>query len=158
MRVRGGRLRPAQLLAAAGDFERADEEEEGVAGFLHRASLFADADTETKGRGMPLMTLHTAKGLEFDTVFMVGMEDGLFPHAQSSAEDDDVEEERRLCYVGMTRAERALFLSGAAVRRTYGRTSPSPPSRFISEIPLDCLDEAPEVATSGVTARQRDRI
>jgi len=88
-----------------------------------------------------LMTLHSAKGLEFPWVFLCGMEEGLFPHHMSHEEPGRLEEERRLCYVGMTRAMRKLFLSYAEVRRLHGNESHHRPSRFISEIPKELLAE-----------------
>jgi DNA helicase-2/ATP-dependent DNA helicase PcrA len=88
-----------------------------------------------------LMTLHAAKGLEFPTVFLVGMEEGVFPSKQSFEEAGRLEEERRLCYVGLTRAMRKLFLSYAEVRRQYGREEYHLPSRFLKELPDELLDE-----------------
>jgi DNA helicase II / ATP-dependent DNA helicase PcrA len=88
-----------------------------------------------------LMTMHAAKGLEFDTVFVVGMEEGLFPHSRSLMEKDDLEEERRLCYVAMTRAKNKLFLSYARNRLYFGRRNSNVPSRFISEIPLNLVEK-----------------
>jgi len=81
------------------------------------------------------MTLHSAKGLEFPTVFMVGMEEGLFPHARTLMDENEIEEERRTCYVGITRAQRKLYLTCAQQRTIYGKTSMSTPSRFLGEIP-----------------------
>ena len=104
--------------------------------FLEEMSLLTDED-KTRDKGMPsvtLMTLHSSKGLEFDTVFISGMEEGLFPSFQSM-EDDRLEEERRLAYVGMTRAKKRLILSCARRRRVWGRDKTAPPSRFLSEIP-----------------------
>jgi DNA helicase-2/ATP-dependent DNA helicase PcrA len=104
--------------------------------FLEAASLVADSD-ELGGDGtkVSLMTLHIAKGLEFPAVFLVGMEDGIFPHMRSLGEPVELEEERRLCYVGITRAERHLYVSHAWSRMLYGRGSSNIPSRFLNEIP-----------------------
>jgi DNA helicase-2/ATP-dependent DNA helicase PcrA len=88
------------------------------------------------------MTIHCAKGLEYSLVFLVGLEENLFPHAMSSGSDEDLEEERRLCYVAMTRARRRLLLSHAYHRRYQGTLMPNPPSRFIDEIPARLVDEA----------------
>jgi DNA helicase-2/ATP-dependent DNA helicase PcrA len=118
-----------ELLGAAYDYDSLDE-------FLEMVSLVADADEvdddETK---VVLMTLHTAKGLEYPVVFMIGMEDGVFPHLRSLGEPDELEEERRLCYVGITRAEQRLYLSHAWCRTLWGTTQYNRPSRFLDEIP-----------------------
>ena len=114
-----------------------------VEAFLEAISLVSDADDlsadETK---VVLMTLHTAKGLEFPAVFIVGMEDGVFPHLRSLSEPDELEEERRLCYVGVTRARQRLYLSHAWSRSLFGQTQYNQPSRFLREIPEDLLAEA----------------
>ncbi len=90
---------------------------------------------------MQLMTMHSVKGLEFPLVFLVGMEEGLFPHQRSSQEPGRMEEERRLCYVGITRAREQLIVTSAEVRRLYGNENYNILSRFIREIPADCLQE-----------------
>lgn len=109
--------------------------------FLENLALVTDLDNvEEEKDNVLLMTLHTAKGLEFKNVFMVGMEDGLFPSYRSIGEDEEVEEERRLCYVGITRAKENLFLTCAKSRTIFGSTSYSMPSRFLSEIPQNLLD------------------
>src|SRR5699024_10299703 len=87
-----------------------------------------------------LMTLHSAKGLEIHVVFLIGMEENLFPHSRSMMDDEELEEERRLAYVGITRAEEKLFLTHANMRTLYGRTNLNPISRFIEEIPEELLD------------------
>ena len=106
------------------------------------------------------MTIHCAKGLEFNTVFLSGFEEGLFPSAQSVGEPDGVEEERRLCYVAMTRAKRKLYITGAQSRMLYGRTNTCIPSRFLKEIPEELTDvvqtKIPEHKSS--TERQLERI
>ena len=86
------------------------------------------------------MTLHTAKGLEFPTVFLTGMEDGIFPHSRTLGEKDEIEEERRLAYVGLTRARKRLYLSRAEYRSTWGAPNYNPPSRFLDEIPEDVIE------------------
>ena len=99
-------------------------------------SLVADADEiDDDDSKAVLMTLHTAKGLEFPVVFMIGMEDGVFPHLRSLGDPDELEEERRLCYVGITRARERLYLSHAWCRTLWGQTQYNPPSRFLKEIP-----------------------
>ena len=85
------------------------------------------------------MTLHSAKGLEFPDVFLVGMEEGIFPHSRTLMNDNEIEEERRLCYVGITRAEKHLFLSNARTRTIYGRTQYYTPSRFLQEVPRNLV-------------------
>jgi len=109
--------------------------------FLEQVSLVADADglVDAKDR-ITLMTLHTSKGLEFPVVFLVGMEEGLFPHRRSLNDDDAIEEERRLCYVGMTRAREQLFLTRARRRHAFGAEAENLPSRFLREIPIELLE------------------
>jgi DNA helicase-2/ATP-dependent DNA helicase PcrA len=87
-----------------------------------------------------LMTLHNAKGLEFPVVFLTGLEDGVFPHLRTLGDNRELEEERRLAYVGLTRAQRRLFISRAVVRSAWGQTSYNPPSRFLDEVPPDLVD------------------
>src|SRR5437773_2167783 len=108
-----------------------------VRGLVDRLSLLSDADEEAGARDARvwMMTLHSAKGLEFPVVVLAGLEEGLFPHARSSDDEAELEEERRLCYVGMTRARARLVLTGAARRRIFGEYQPSEPSRFIDEVP-----------------------
>jgi DNA helicase-2/ATP-dependent DNA helicase PcrA len=103
-----------------------------------------------------MMTLHTAKGLEFPLVFLCGLEDGLFPHQRSLTDLDGLEEERRLCYVGMTRAMRQLYLTYAEQRRLHGQDSYGQPSRFIAELPEDLVEEVrPRVQVSRAVAPGR---
>ena len=109
--------------------------------FLSEVSLVADvSEHKSDGNEVTLMTIHSAKGLEFDAVFIVGMEENLFPHSQSLFEDGGLEEERRLCYVGITRAKKRLYLTNAKRRMLYGKETLNPPSRFIDEIDKDYLD------------------
>lgn len=131
-----------ELVSAAREYE-AREPEPSLGGFVDRLSLLSDADKEqgTRDARVLLMTLHSAKGLEFPIVVMAGMEEGLFPHARSGEEPADIEEERRLCYVGMTRARTRLYLTGAARRRVFGDYHPSQPSRFLDEVPSDLVEE-----------------
>ncbi len=110
--------------------------------FLENVALVADIDNlDRSAEAITLMTLHNAKGLEFPTVFMVGMEEGLFPHARSMMEPVEMEEERRLCYVGMTRAQKRLYLTHASVRMIYGAMSSNQPSRFIGDIPPELTEK-----------------
>jgi DNA helicase II / ATP-dependent DNA helicase PcrA len=111
--------------------------------FLDHAALVSDADSYEEGAQITLMTLHAAKGLEFPLVFLGGLEEGLFPHSRTFLQPDDIEEERRLCYVGMTRAMDTLILTRAIYRRRYGTDQPeaSVPSRFLEEVPTELLEE-----------------
>src|SRR6185437_3789744 len=116
---------------------------ETLAEFLDHAALVSDVDTYDPRGTVTLMTLHSAKGLEFSLVFLIGMEEGLFPHSRAFNDPDQMEEERRLCYVGMTRAMDALVLSNARYRRRYGTDMPDAtvPSRFLEEVPPQLLEE-----------------
>ena len=120
------------------------EPDDSLAAFLERVALVADSDQIPDSEGgqgvVTLMTLHTAKGLEFDTVFLTGFEDGVFPHQRALADPKELEEERRLAYVGITRARKRLLLSRAAVRSAWGAPQYNPPSRFLSEVPGHLLD------------------
>ncbi len=111
--------------------------------FLDHAALVSDADQYDEHAQITLMTLHAAKGLEFPLVVLAGMEEGLFPHSRTMLEPDSIEEERRLCYVGMTRAMDTLILSRAVYRRRYGTDMPeaSVPSRFLEEVPPQLVEE-----------------
>lgn len=125
-------------------FEALREDEEiSLSGFLEQVSLVADADEIPEGKDhggvVTLMTLHTAKGLEFPTVFLAGLEDGIFPHSRTLGEKKEIEEERRLAYVGLTRAQQRLYLTRAEYRSSWGAPSFNPPSRFLQEIPEDLI-------------------
>ena len=132
--------------------ELIEDEEISLAGFLEKVSLVADADEipegEDHGGVVTMMTLHTAKGLEFPTVFLTGMEDGIFPHSRTLGDKDEVEEERRLAYVGLTRARERLYISRAEYRSTWGAPNYNPPSRFLDEIPEDVIEWRNESSTS----------
>ncbi|RZS90301.1 ATP-dependent DNA helicase PcrA [Motilibacter rhizosphaerae] len=132
-----------EFVAVAREYATASPEG-GLVGFLEQVSLVADADQipdADDGTGVvTLMTLHTAKGLEFPVVFLTGMEDGVFPHMRSLANDKELEEERRLAYVGITRARERLYLSRALVRSAFGAPSYNPASRFLDEVPAALLD------------------
>ncbi len=116
---------------------------ETLAEFLDHAALVSDADQYDESARITLMTLHAAKGLEFPLVFLIGLEEGLFPHSRTLLAPDDIEEERRLCYVGMTRAMDTLILSRARYRRRYGTDMPeaSVPSRFLEEVPQELMQD-----------------
>jgi len=147
-----------ELVAVSMEYEERDleelmeDEEISLAGFLEKVSLVADADEipegEDHGGVVTMMTLHTAKGLEFPTVFLTGMEDGIFPHSRTLGEKDEVEEERRLAYVGLTRARKYLYISRAQYRSTWGAPNYNPPSRFLDEIPEDVIEWRNDSSTS----------
>ncbi|MFJ4783096.1 DNA helicase PcrA [Streptomyces sp. NPDC088794] len=161
-----------ELAAVALEFEQensgGDGESEtpaGLAAFLERVALVADSDQipdeEEDGSGViTLMTLHTAKGLEFPVVFLTGMEDGVFPHMRALGQPKELEEERRLAYVGITRARERLYLTRSSLRSAWGQPSYNPPSRFLEEIPTQHVDwkrtgataSAPAGPASGVAA------
>lgn len=128
--------------------ESEDNKKAKLSDFLERVSLVADSDEIPKddahGGVVTMMTLHTAKGLEFPVVFLTGMEEGVFPHQRSLGSDSELQEERRLAYVGMTRAMQRLHLSRAATRSTWGQPNYNPESRFITEIPADLVDRQGE--------------
>ena len=139
-----------ELVSAAREFlERS--EDQSLQAFLDSVALIADIDALAEGKGaVTLMTLHSAKGLEFPVVFMTGLEEGVFPHARSLTDDDELEEERRLCYVGMTRARERLYLSAALSRRLYNNDAFNLPSRFLDEVPSHLLERV-----NGMNGRQR---
>jgi DNA helicase-2/ATP-dependent DNA helicase PcrA len=130
-----------QLLAAIEEFSEKNPEA-GLSEFLEQVSLVSDLEQGEVGQpSVTLMTLHAAKGLEFNAVFMIGMEERLFPHARSLDDLDGMEEERRLCYVGMTRARERLYLLNARRRYLFGQEQCNPPSRFLKDIPGELLDD-----------------
>ncbi len=130
-----------ELVSSAGEYQ-AREADASLGGFVDRLSLLSEVDEEqgAKSARVWLMTIHAAKGLEFPTVIIAGMEEGVFPHSRSQDNEEDVEEERRLCYVGMTRAQRRLVLTGSARRRVFGEFQSSVPSRFLEEIPAELVE------------------
>jgi DNA helicase-2/ATP-dependent DNA helicase PcrA len=135
-----------ELIGAAEEFPDAND-------FLEKVSLVSDTDEIAGDDKVMMMTLHSAKGLEFPTVFIIGMEEGVFPHNRSLLEPAALEEERRLAYVGITRAERRLFVSHAWSRSLHGSRQYNPPSRFLDEIPLDLLDRRGSVDTGADEGR-----
>jgi len=138
-----------ELGGVANEFE-ARFPDEGLAGFLEQVALVSEQDEyDEEASSVTLMTLHNAKGLEFPVVFVIGMEDGVFPHYRSMGDSAELEEERRLAYVGITRARERLYLTHAWSRALFGTTSYNPPSRFLSEIPSDLLRELEEDSESG---------
>ncbi len=149
-----------ELIRAASESE---ERGETISEFLDRASLASELDHLDPAARVALMTLHSAKGLEFDAVFLAGMEEGLFPHSQSMDSKADLEEERRLCYVGITRARRKLFLTWTPFRKSYGPDAgfPAVRSRFLNEMPEDLVEgldeEEPEYFDQRPKYRDRFR-
>jgi len=145
----------AELHSVAGAFA-ADAPTGTLADFLERVALVADSDQVPaegeRGGQVTLMTVHTAKGLEFPAVFVTGMEDGTFPHQRSLGDETELEEERRLAYVAITRARERLYLTRAAVRSAWGTPQEMPPSRFLDDIPAELLDVR-RSATSGERMR-----
>jgi DNA helicase-2/ATP-dependent DNA helicase PcrA len=136
-----------ELVAVATEYEEGevDEGEEiSLVGFLEDVSLVADADQipdgEDHGGVVTMMTLHTAKGLEFPTVFLTGMEEGIFPHSRTLGDPEELQEERRLAYVGLTRARENLFITRAEYRSSWGAPNYNAPSRFLSEIPDSVIE------------------
>ena len=132
-----------ELVSAAAD---AGERGDTVHDFLDHAALVSDSDNIDEEAQVSLLTMHNAKGLEFPVVFIAGMEEGLFPHSRSKDDENQMEEERRLCYVAMTRAMQRLYVSSARMRRKYGGSPPEPcqPSRFLEEIPRELVEELHE--------------
>ena len=129
-----------EFIGVARDFEKS-EENPNLETFLSQLSLVSDIDNaDIEDDRVTLMTLHSAKGLEFPIVFMIGMEEGLFPHSRTLMNPDEIEEERRTCYVGITRAQRKLYLTNARQRTIYGKTQAFPPSRFLKEIPDEYVE------------------
>jgi DNA helicase-2/ATP-dependent DNA helicase PcrA len=128
-----------ELVNAAVDYD--EQGIEGLREFIDHSALVSDADQYKQDAVVTLMTVHSAKGLEFPLVFIAGLEDGLFPHSRSATDPAELEEERRLCYVAMTRAERFLYVTHAMKRRVYGEELASEPSQFLNEMPLDLMED-----------------
>ena len=139
-----------ELVSAAREYETRDADA-SLGGFVDRLSLLSEADEESGSRDARvwLMTMHAAKGLEFPLVIIAGLEEGLFPHSRSREDLEELEEERRLCYVGMTRAQSQLILTSAARRRVFGEYQSTEPSRFLDEIPAELIERiAPTYASA----------
>ena len=127
-----------ELVNAAVEAER---QHETLRDFIDHAALVSDTDQYKTDARVTLMTMHSAKGLEFPVVFMVGLEEGMFPHSRAFESEADLEEERRLCYVAITRAQRNLYISHAMKRRTFGEESAAEPSRFLNELPGELIED-----------------
>lgn len=131
-----------EFVGVAKDFEKEEEEEPNLENFLSKMALLSDIDnSDLEEERVTLMTLHSAKGLEFPVVFMTGMEEGMFPHSRTLMEPEELEEERRTCYVGITRAQRKLYMTYASIRTIFGRTEAHEPSRFLYEFPEELKEE-----------------
>jgi DNA helicase II / ATP-dependent DNA helicase PcrA len=145
-----------ELIRAAAESE---ERGESISDFLDRASLSSELDHLDPKAHIALMTLHSAKGLEFDAVFLAGMEEGLFPHSQSMNSKEDIEEERRLCYVGITRARRKLFVTWTPFRKNYGPDAgfPAQISRFLKEMPESLIEGLDSQDSDYIDQRPRYR-
>src|SRR5262245_51988321 len=138
-----------ELVSAAREYETRDAEA-SLGGFVDRLSLLSEADEESGSRDAKvwLMTMHAAKGLEFPLVVIAGLEEGLFPHSRSKEDLEELEEERRLCYVGMTRAQSQLILTSSARRRVFGEYQSTEPSRFLDEVPAELIERIAPAFTS----------
>jgi DNA helicase II / ATP-dependent DNA helicase PcrA len=128
-----------ELVNAAADYDR--EEGSGLRDFIDHAALTSDTDKFDRNADVTLMTVHSAKGLEFPIVFLVGLEDGIFPHSRSINDPKELEEERRLAYVAITRAEERLYVTHSMRRRVYGQEMASEPSQFLNEMPLELMED-----------------
>ena len=129
-----------ELVSSARDFEKTSDDT-SVTAFLETVALSSETDKYDGDEGkVLLMTLHNAKGLEFPVVFLPGLEEKIFPHARSLDNPIQMEEERRICYVGITRAKERLFISHASMRNTFGKLQYQQPSRFLKEIPMECVE------------------
>lgn len=154
----------SEFLTVTQDFEKNAEEDKTLVSFLTDLALIADIDRvdeeEEQEEAVTLMTLHSAKGLEFPVVFLIGMEENIFPHSRTLMDEEEMAEERRLAYVGITRAEKRLFLTHANMRTLYGKTNLNPMSRFIEEIPEDLVEGMEEKKASmfGGFAKQNTTI
>ena len=132
-----------EFMTVVKDFENQNEEDKSLIAFLTDLALITDIDAmddSDHSEKITLMTLHSAKGLEFPVVFLIGMEENIFPHSRSMMDDEEMEEERRLAYVGITRAEKELYLTNAHMRTLYGQTNFNPISRFVTEIPEELIE------------------
>ncbi|HKG21501.1 MAG TPA: 3'-5' exonuclease, partial [Blastocatellia bacterium] len=136
----------------------AEEQGETLRDFIDHAALVSDTDQYKSDSRVTLMTMHAAKGLEFPVVFIAGMEEGLFPHSRAAGSEEELEEERRLCYVAITRAQKDLYISHAMKRRTWGEEHSAEPSRFLNEIPPDLVQNlSPGPSWLGFAAKPETR-
>lgn len=151
----GRLLNIEELVTAAVE---AEEQGETLQDFIDHAALVADTDQYKADARVTLMTMHSAKGLEFPLVFIAGLEEGLFPHSRAAASEEELEEERRLCYVAITRAQKQLYITHAMQRRIFGEESITEPSRFLNELPLELLQNlSPGASWLGFAERPETR-
>ncbi len=143
-----------ELVNAAIDYDK--QEENGLRDFIDHSALSSDTDKYDRNAAVTMMTVHAAKGLEFPIVFLVGLEDGIFPHSRSVNDPKELEEERRLAYVAITRAERILYVTHAMRRRVYGEEMAAEPSQFLNEMPLDMIRDLSR-GTSWLSFRKKLR-
>jgi DNA helicase-2/ATP-dependent DNA helicase PcrA len=153
------RIENVDEVVAAAEVYTQGRDDPSLAAFLEEIALVADVDAldDIKGQ-VTLMTLHNAKGLEYDCVIIAGLEDGLVPHYNSLDTIEELEEERRLFYVGMTRARKKLFFSYANMRRRMGVVEGGAPSRFLAEVPEECIEGAAEPARGGPSGGDFDEL
>ena len=128
-----------ELVNAAADYDK--QQDEGLRDFIDHAALTSDTDKYDRNAGVTMMTVHSAKGLEFPIVFLVGLEDGVFPHSRSINDPKELEEERRLAYVAITRAQETLYVTHSMRRRIYGEEMAAEPSQFLNEMPLELIED-----------------
>jgi DNA helicase-2/ATP-dependent DNA helicase PcrA len=128
-----------ELVNAAVDYDK--QQENGLRDFIDHAALTSDTDKYDRNAKVTMMTVHSAKGLEFPVVFLVGLEDGIFPHSRSISDPKELEEERRLAYVAITRAEKILYVSHSMRRRVYGEDIAAEPSQFLNELPIELIED-----------------
>src|SRR6185436_18853210 len=133
-----GRLYNIEELVTAA--VEAEEQQESLRDFIDHAALVSDTDQYKADARVTLMSIHAAKGLEFPVVFLVGLEENLFPHSRANTSEEELEEERRLCYVAITRAQKHLYITHAMQRRIFGEESITEPSRFLNELPIELLE------------------
>ncbi len=144
-----------ELVNAAIDYDK--QEENGLRDFIDHSALSSDTDKYDRNAAVTMMTVHAAKGLEFPVVFLVGLEDGIFPHSRSVNNPKELEEERRLAYVAITRAEKVLYVTHAMRRRVYGEEMAAEPSQFLNEMPLDLIEDLSR-GTSWLSLRKSSAV
>ena len=147
-----------ELLSSIQNYLENAGEEPSLAGFLDEIALYTDLDAHDPSEDcVVMMTMHSAKGLEFPVVFVVGVEEGIFPGIRAIGEPEEMEEERRLCYVAMTRAKEKLYMTCAAQRMLFGRTNSNRPSRFLGEIPAEYIERTGRLPYAERPAHERER-
>ena len=146
-----------EFISVVSEFIKTSEDT-SLSAFLTHLSLITDIDTSKGGNRVTLMTLHAAKGLEFPVVFLVGLEEGFLPHYRAFESSKELEEERRLCYVGITRAKERVFFTYAYRRSRYGVSTPTKPSRFLSEIPIESVENEHMEVTTGIELHVGDKV